>query len=66
MGSTIEKGVARVKLRGPGLKGAHEIMFKKPFVGRSFVSSLRTSLLVRFVLILGRIMEYQCFITVLN
>jgi len=49
MGSTIEKGVARVKLRGPGLKGAHEIMFKKPFVGRSFVSSLRTSLLVRFV-----------------
>ena len=42
------------------------MIFKKPFVGRSFVSSVRTSLLVRFVLILGCIMEYQCFIRVLN
>ena len=30
-----------------------KIIFKKPFVGCSFVSSVRTSLLVRFVLILG-------------
>ena len=61
-----EEGLAGVQPRGPRNFCYCKIVFKKPFVGRSFASSLRTSLLVSFVLILGCIMEYQCFITVLN
>ena len=53
------EGDSQGKTPGPGPQEGPwkfcycKIIFKKPFVGRSFVSSLRTSLSVRFVLILS-------------